>query len=113
MRPADWRTVRNAAPHVEVAAVTLHELVAAPGHGKRLVITRLLFSNGATAGTIAFLGNAAGLVPVPCGPTWYAPINSSQSLGCLFVLAENVNFGVTSVTVTAHSFSCEYYIENI
>jgi len=111
MGPTDWRTVHNAAPHVEVAAVTTHELVAAPGLGKRLVITRLLFSNGATAGTIAFMGDAPG-TPVPCGPTWYAPINSSESLECLFVLAENVDFGVTSVTVTAHSFSCEYYIEN-
>ena len=111
MKPADWRTARNAAPHAEVAAVTLHELVAAPGAGKRLVIARLLFSNGATAGTIGFLADTPG-TPVPCGPTWYAPINSSESLECLFVLAENTNFGVTSVTVTAHSFSCEYYIEN-
>ena len=112
MGPTDWRTVHNAAPHVEGAAVTLHELVAAPGHGRRLVITRLLFSNGATAGTLAFLGDCPG-TPVPCGPTWYAPINSSESLECLFVLAENVDFGVTSVTVVAHSFSCEYYIESL
>ena len=112
MGPTDWRFVHNAAPHVEAAAVTLHELVAAPGVGKRLVITRLLFSNGATAGTIAFLGDTPG-TPVPCGPTWYAPINSSESIACLFVLAANTNFGVTSVTATDHSFSCEYYIENI
>ena len=112
MGPADWRTVHNAPPAVEAAAVTLQELVAAPGPGKRLVITRLLFSNGATAGTIAFLADTPG-TPVACGPTWYAPINSSESLECLFVLAENVNFGVTSVTVTAHSFSCEYYIADI
>ena len=112
MRPADWRFVQNAVPVVAAAPVTLQELVAAPGAGHRLVITRLMFSNGTTAGTIAFLGDTPG-TPVPCGPTWYAPINSSESLECLFVLGENLNFGVTSVTVTAHSFSCEYYVENI
>jgi hypothetical protein len=110
MGPTDWRTVHNATPHTEGAAVTLHEIVAAPGAGKRLVITRLLFSVGATAGTLAFLADTPG-TPVPCGPTWYAPVNSSQSLSCLFVLAENVNFGVA--TAVAHSFSCEYYIENV
>jgi len=112
MRPADWRFVRNATPAVEAAAVTLQELVAAPGAGKRLVITRLLFSNGAVAGTIAFLGDTPG-TPVPCGPTWNAPVNSSESLECLFVLAENTNFGVTSATVTGHSFSCEYSVEDV
>ena len=111
MGPADWRTVHNAAPAVEVAAVTLQELVPNPGAGKRLVITRLLFSNGATAGTIAFIEDTVD-TQVALGPTWYAPINSSESLECLFVLAENVNLGVTSVTVTAHSFSVEYYIES-
>jgi len=110
MAITDYRTVHNAAPHVEAGAVTLHELVAAPGHGKRLVITRLLFSNGATAGTLAFLADCPG-TPVPCGPTWYAPINKSESLPCLFVLGENLDFGFTSVTVTSHSVSCEYYIE--
>ncbi len=60
MAISDYRFVHNAVPHVEAAAVTLHQLVAAPGHGKRLVITRLLFSNGATAGTIAFLADTGG-----------------------------------------------------
>jgi hypothetical protein len=112
MMALDWRTVKNATPHVEAGAVTLHELVAAPGHGKRLVITRLLFSNNAVAGSIAFLADCPG-TPVPCGPTWYPPVTKSESLACLFVLAENVNFGVTSVTCTSHSFSCEYYVKNI
>ena len=112
MRPADWRFVQNAVPVVAAAPVTLQELVAAPGAGHRLVITRLMFSNGTTAGTIAFLGDTPG-TPVPCGPTWYAPINSSESLDCLFVLAENTNFGVTSVTMKDHSFSCEYSIEDV
>ena len=112
MGPTDWRTVHNSPPHVEGAAVTLHEIVAAPGHGKRLVITRLLFSVGGTAGTLAFLADPAG-TPVAQGPTWYAPVNSSQSLQCLFVLAENTNFGITTVTVVAHSFACEYYVESV
>jgi hypothetical protein len=99
-------------PHVEGAAVTLHEIVATPGHGKRLVITRLLFSVGATAGTLAFLADPTG-TPVAQGPTWYSPVNKSESLPVLFVLAENVGFGVTTVTVVAHSFSCEYYVENV
>ena len=112
MGPTDWRTVHNSPPHVEGAAVTLQEIVAAPGHGKRLVITRLLFSVGGTAGTLAFLADTPG-TPVPCGPTWYSPVNKSESLAVLFVLAENVNFGITTVTVVAHSFSCEYYVENV
>ena len=100
----------NAAPHNETEAQADHALVAAPGAGKRLVITRLQFSNGATPGTILFEAATAG-AKTQYGPKWYMAANDKGNPEVYYVLGENLNFGFTSAAMTTHSVSCEYHIE--
>jgi len=103
---------RVCTPHNEIAAQTDHALVAAPGAGFRLVITRLLLSNGATAGTILFEADTA-VAKTQYGPTWHLGVSANGAPVVHFVLAENVDFGFTSATVTTHSVSCEYHTEPV
>jgi len=69
-------------------------------------------SNGATAGSLLFEAATAG-AKTRHGPIWYLGVNQPGAPEVNFRLAENVNFGFTSVTVTTHSVSAEYHVESV
>jgi hypothetical protein len=95
--------------HNETSAQTNHAIIAAPGAGYRIVVTRLLVSNGATAGTITFVEDPSG-TPVQVGPVWYLAINGNVPHPVYWKLTTNKALGFTSATCTTHSVSVEYHI---
>lgn len=86
-------------------AQTNNELVAAPTvANRRIYVTDLIISNGATAGTF-FLVEDTGGTPVQVSQTFYLPINGGAVVrfNVPIKLSELKNLGFTSATVTTHS----------
>lgn len=92
-------------------AQTNNELVAAPGAGLSLYITDIIVSNGATAGTIKFVGDTGG-TPVTRIEVLYLAINGGAPIQLKqpLKIATNTNFGFTSATVTTHTIFVSGYI---
>lgn len=94
------------------SAQTNQQLVAAPGAGKRIVITDILFSNGATAGKFKLVEDTGG-TPVDLTKEFFFPISGGliRKLPQPIRLTENKNLGITSTTVTTHTIEVHGYEE--
>lgn len=91
-------------------AQTNNELVAAPGGGLALYVTSVIFSNGATAGSIKLLEDTGGTPAVLIQET-YLGINGGAviDLPTPIRVSTNKNLGFTSTTVTTHSVTVTGY----
>lgn len=92
------------------SAQTDTQLIAAPVSGS-IYVTDIIVSNGGTAGTVKFEEATAGARTQKTA-TFYMAVNSSIS--CSFATpircTATTNFGVTSVTVVAHSVQVNYFV---
>lgn len=93
------------------AAQTNNQLKAAPGAGLSIYITDVIFSNGATAGSIKLVEDESG-TPVQIGSTIYMAINGGAVMNFITPkrLTANKTLGFTSATVTTHSVEIHGYI---
>lgn len=93
------------------SAQTNNQLKAAPGAGLSIYITDVIFSNGATAGSIKLVEDEAG-TPVQIGQTVYMGINGGAVMpfNTPKRLTANKSLGFTSTTVTTHSVEIHGYI---
>lgn len=93
------------------SAQTNNQLKAAPGANLSLYITDIIFSNGATAGSIKLVEDEGG-TPVQITQTVYMAINGGAVMNFLTPkrLTANKTLGFTSTTVTTHSVEVHGYI---
>lgn len=93
------------------AAQTSLQVLAAPGSGYCLYITDILFSNGATAGTLSLL-EVSGPSSAYIIPPQYMAVNSSvpKTFKTPLKLNQNFSLNFTSVTSTTHSIVVSGYI---
>ncbi len=98
------------ASHNEAATTAGHELIAAPAAGLRIVVTRIMVSNGATAGDLTFQEDTTG-TPVQKGPKHYLAINGGFAYEVYWPLTAAKNCGWATNTVTTHSVAVEYHLE--
>lgn len=93
------------------SAQTNNQLKAAPGAGLSLYITDVIFSNGATAGSIKLVEDEGG-TPVQISQTLYMAINGGAVMNFKTPkrLTTNKSLGFTSATVTTHSVEIHGYI---
>ncbi len=95
------------------AAQAHHELVAAPGAGKRLVIDRIGASNQLAAGTVQFEYDTAG-TQTAIGMEHGLAIYGGAAYAVKWRLPENKNFGFTSAGgIGRHSVDCDYHEEAV
>ena len=82
-------------------------LIAAPGAGVQIVVTDVIFSNGATAGDFVLLdSDDTNLLQKV-----YLAVNGGivMNLTCPIILTANKGLHFTSTTVTTHSITVLYY----
>ena len=93
------------------SAQTNTSLVSAPGAGLSLYITDIIFSNGATAGTIKLVEDPAG-TPADIGKVKYLAANGGchLKLNTARRVTANKAIGYTSATVTTHTVEVLGYI---
>ena len=86
-------------------AQTDNELVADPGDGFQICVTDVIFSNGATAGSLKLVETTSGSADVL--ELIYAPINGGAviNLSTPLCITASENLGFTSATVTTHSIT--------
>lgn len=104
--PNHWTLFEN-----HTSAQTNNQLKTAPGANLSLYITDVVFSNGATAGTI-FLVEDEGGTPVQISQTMYVPVNGGAVIhwNTPKRLTANKTLGFTSATVTTHSVEVHGFI---
>ena len=92
-------------------AQTNNQLKAAPGANLSIYITDVIFSNGATAGSIKLVEDEGG-TPVQIGATVYMAINGGAVMNFKTPkrLTANKSLGFTSTTVTTHAVEIHGYI---
>jgi hypothetical protein len=103
------------ANEAETDAVTLDELVAAPGAGKRLVITDILVTNSATSAiTWTLIEDTGGAATPKWGPH---QIPASGGFAFRFdtpiVIAEDKNIGLTTTGTSEYCTSLSGYTEDV
>lgn len=93
------------------SAQTNNQLKAAPGANLSIYITDVIFSNGATAGSIKLVEDEGG-TPVQIGSTVYMAVNGGAVMNFVTPkrLTANKSLGFTSTTVTTHSVEIHGYI---
>lgn len=93
------------------SAQTNNQLKAAPGANLSLYITDIVFSNGATAGSIKLVEDEGG-TPAQITQTVYMAINGGAVMNFRTPkrLTANKSLGFTSTTVTTHSVEVHGYI---
>jgi hypothetical protein len=93
------------------SAQTNQELKATPGANLSLYITDIVVSNGATAGTVKFVESTASS-PVTKLEVMYFAINGGATINLRTPIrcSANVNFGITSGTVTTHTVTISGFI---
>lgn len=106
--PSSWVAFEN-----HTTAQTDNPIKGTPGAGYRLVITDIILSNGATAGTIKLVENTASASDISA--TYYFAINGGMAMPMSGVirLSENVDLGFTSATVTTHTITVLGYTEKM
>lgn len=93
------------------SAQTNNQLKAAPGANLSIYITDIIFSNGATAGSIKLVEDEGG-TPAQITQTVYMAINGGAVMNFTTPkrLTANKSLGFTSTTVTTHSVEIHGYV---
>jgi len=108
MHPQAWMVNEN-----HSSAQTNNTLKSAPGAGKALVITDVIISNGATAGTVKIVEDESGTPADLMGP-YYLAVNGGAviNLESPKRLTANKSLGFTSATVTTHTITISGYTQD-
>jgi hypothetical protein len=103
----DWFTVseNHSTPQTD------NELVADPGNNFQICVTDIIFSNGATAGSLKLVRTTATAVDV--FEEIYAPVNGGAvvPLRTPLCITASENLGFTSTSVTTHSITVQGYVQ--
>lgn len=104
--PNAWKLFED-----HTSAQTNNQLKSAPGANLSLYITDIIYSNGATAGSIKLVEDEGG-TPVQLTQTVYMAINGGAVMNfeTPIRMTANKTLGFTSVTCTTHSVEVHGYI---